>query len=96
MSLSPKFIVERIDAMQRVDLARRALGLSRAAFCELIGAYAPNYSKLMRGEHFLTVDQIYTLYRTYNIDPAFIIAGKVSDLPQSLIDKMRVVEEAQS
>ena len=95
MSVNPKFIVERLDAMERVDFARRALGLSRAAFCRELGLYPPNYSKLMKAEIFLTVDQLYTLYRRYGVDPAFVLDGKTSELPVSLLEKMHALEKAQ-
>ena len=88
----PAFTIDRPKAVKRLEAVRLALGMTKGAFSETLAMYPPNYSRLIKGDFFLTADQLYTLWRRHRIDPAFIMDGFVGSMP---VDLVKQIEEIQ-
>jgi len=58
---------------------RENLGYKREVFAELFGLSLDQYKRLERGESRITVDKVALLYRTYHIDPTYLIVGESPD-----------------
>lgn len=91
-AIQPKFLVNRLAAIQRLELVREASSKTRGAFANTLGMYASNYTRLCKGEFFLTSDQLYTVWRLYGAEPRYIMEGVEAGLPDELRDKIRALD----
>lgn len=66
--------------------------MPKGRFAGALGMHPPNYSRLLKGDFFLTADQLYTVWRLYGADPAYIMDGREDGLSASLIAKLRELE----
>lgn len=78
-------------AVKRLEKVRAAHKLTRRDFSAALGIYASNYTRLCKGEFFLTADQLYTIWRLYGADPAYIMEGREDGLPGTLLEKIRAL-----
>lgn len=92
MANAPKFMVNRENAIRRLEIVRRAHGIGKGKFAASLGMYAPNYSRVLKCEFFLTSDQLYTVWRLYGADPAFIMEGQESGVQSGLLQKIRALD----
>lgn len=90
--ITPKFIVDRLAAVERLERVRIAHDLSRGRFANTLGMYASNYPRLVKGEFFLTSDQLYTIWRLYGVEPIYIMEGREDGLPVGLREKIRALD----
>ena len=88
MSKGQKLVIDRVAAMERVELVRMAHGLTKAKLCSRLGLQRPNYSKLLRGDGFLTSDQLYLIWQHFGADPAYIMAGRTEGNSAGLMKKL--------
>lgn len=77
-------IFQRTEAFKRVDRYRRAAKIPKGEFCDRLGIHRPAYAKLSRGEMFFTMDQMYQLMTEHNLDPAWIMAGRLDGLSPAM------------
>lgn len=75
--------------MERIERVRLIVGERKGDFALSLGMHPPNYSKLLRGETFLTADQLYALWQLYGADPAYIMAGREDGPTATLRDRLR-------
>ena len=55
--LQPRFIVDRLEAIERVERVRQAHNLTKGRFAMTLGMAPSNYSRVLKGDFFLTLDQ---------------------------------------
>ncbi len=85
-----RIMLDRRAVMERVERVRKASGETKKGdFAMSIGILPPNYSKLLRGEAFLTADQLYAIWRLYGADPRYIMEGVETALPADLLARIR-------
>ena len=87
--LQPRFIVDRLEAIERVERVRKAHNLTKGKFAMTLGMAPSNYSRVLKGEFFLTTDQLFTLWQLYNAEPRYILRGVESGLSAELLEKIR-------
>ena len=87
--LQPRFIVDRLEAIERVERVRKAHNLPKGKFAMTLGIAPPNYSRVLKGDFFLTLDQLFTIWQLYNAEPRYILRGVESGLSQELLEKIR-------
>ena len=68
----------------RLKAVRRALGLQKAQFADLIGIDRSSYSKIEKGIKPLLPDRAYKIFELYGVDMNFIYLGQVGGLPERL------------
>jgi transcriptional regulator with XRE-family HTH domain len=68
----------------RLEAARKALGLSKRLFAQLIDVDPSSYSKICKGEKPLKPEHAYNLATQHNIGMDFFYRGDLSDLPDRL------------
>lgn len=91
----PRFIIDRRSAVRRLELVRRASGLNKGAFSESLSMHPSNYSRILKGEFFLTADQLYTFWRLYGVCPCYIMDGSMCDMPGDLRSRIEAVADAE-
>lgn len=68
----------------RLIAARKALGLSKAEFADMIGLDRSSYTKVEKGVKPLLPREASRIWQLYGIDLNFIYLGQVGGLPANL------------
>ena len=93
MALAPKYVVDRLEAIGRLEAVRIATGKGKGQFAATLGMHPPNYSRLLKGEFFLTADQLYTVWRLYGADPSFLMEGREDGVSSGLLQRLHAQAE---
>lgn len=85
----PRYLVDRLQAIERLERVRLAHNLPKGRFAQTLGMYASNYSRVLKGEFFLTSDQLFTVWQLYGADPRYIMTGLETGLAPELLERIR-------
>jgi len=72
----------------RVIAVRKALGMSKAEFADMVGIDRSSYTKIEKGTKPLLPKDAYRIWQLYGIDLNFLYLGQVGGLPSSLSSKI--------
>ena len=67
---------------------RKALGMSKAEFADMVGIDRSSYTKIEKGTKPLLPKDAYRIWQLYGIDLNFLYLGQVGGLPSSLSSKI--------
>ena len=73
---------------RRLAAARKALGLSKAEFADMIGIDRSSYTKIENGVKPLLPPAAIVIFQLYGVDLNYIYLGQVGGLPSSLSSKV--------
>lgn len=79
---SPMMVTPRVIAV------RKALGMSKAEFADMVGIDRSSYTKIEKGTKPLLPKDAYRIWQLYGIDLNFLYLGQVGGLPSSLSSKI--------
>lgn len=72
----------------RLIALRKALGVSKAEFADVIGLDRSSYTKIEKGAKPLLPYSAYRIFERYGVDMNFIYLGQVGGLPSDLSKKL--------